>query len=222
MGGEARQLVQLFHRHRVMDMKSLMKTTERSRRSLFRDLSELNYLSSYTHAGRYYTLPDIPQFDQNGIWFFHSAGFAQARTLKSALTYLVEDANSGLTHRELQVLLHVRAHNTLLGLVGEHKIGRETIDKEYVYISPNQKRASEQVAKRMAQIATVADVSNDISETMIIEVLLELVYAGKVTVGLGTVVERLCIRGVIVSKQQVEQVFEQFGIDWSKKKPALP
>lgn len=221
MGGETRRLVQLFHRHTVMDIKSLMKATKRARRSLFRDLSELNYLSSYTHAGRYYTLPDIPQFDKNGLWFFNSAGFTQARTLKSALTHLVEDANSGFTHRELQAMLHIRAHNALLGLVGEHKIERERINKEYVYISHNHTRASEQVAKRMARISTVADVSKNTSDTMIIEVLLELIYAGKVTIGPGTVTERLGIRGVRVSEQQVEHVFEQFGIDWSKKKPAL-
>jgi hypothetical protein len=74
MGQEARRLVKLFHRHRVMDMKSLMKATERARRSLFRDLSELNYLSSYTHAGRYYTLPDLPQFDENGPGSFTALG----------------------------------------------------------------------------------------------------------------------------------------------------
>ncbi len=88
------QITQLFQRHRVMDIKSLMKTTKRSRRSLFRDLSELNYLSSYSHAGRYYTIPGIPQFDKNGLWFFNNIGFSQAITLKSAVTNFVENASS--------------------------------------------------------------------------------------------------------------------------------
>jgi len=222
MGGKTRRLVKLFHRHRVMDMKSLMKATERARRSLFRDLSELNYLSSYTHAGRYYTLPDLPQFDENGLWFFHCAGFTQAGTLKSALTHLVRHADNGFTHRELQALLRIRVHNTLLGLVGEGQIGREKIEKEYLYVSPDPKRAFEQVAERMEQISTVADVSSDTSDAMVIEVLLELVYTGKVTIDPGTVTERLRVRGVRVSEQQVEQVFKQFGIDWSKKKPVSP
>ena len=69
----------------------------------------------------------------------------------------------------------------------------------------------------MEQISTVADVSSDTSDAMVIEVLLELVYTGKVTIDPGTVTERLRVRGVRVSEQQVEQVFKQFGIDWSKK-----
>jgi hypothetical protein len=113
-------------------------------------------------------------------------------------------------------------HNTLLGLVGEGQIGREKIEKEYLYVSPNPKRAFEQVAERMKQISTVADVSSDTSDAMVIEVLLELVYTGKVTIDPGTVAARLRVRGVRVSEQQVKQVFKQFGIDWSKKKPASP
>ena len=214
-----RQIVRLFESHRVMDMNSLIKATKRGRRSLFRDLSMFNYLSSYTHAGRYYTIPEIPKFDKNGLWFFNSVGFTQAITLKSAVTNFVEKAKSGLTHSELQALLHTRAHNTLLGLVREKKIGREKVEKEYVYTSPHEKRASEQIVERTAHAIISSGVKADTPDAITMEVLLELVYAGKVTVAPKTISKRLAIRSVIVSEQQVKQVYEQFGIDWSKKNP---
>jgi len=33
-------------------------------------LCQINYLSSYSHRGQYYTLPHIPDFDHYGLWSF--------------------------------------------------------------------------------------------------------------------------------------------------------
>jgi len=62
-------LTRLFQRQSVADLATLssaLKTS--SRMSVFRRLSARDYLSSYSHAGRYYTLRDIPPFDQDGLW----------------------------------------------------------------------------------------------------------------------------------------------------------
>ena len=83
----------------------------------FRRLSELSYLSSYSHAGRYYTLPDIPQFDPDGLWLHGGVGFSRHGTLKDTVPVLVDRSESGVLHRELQRRLQVRVHNTLLDLV---------------------------------------------------------------------------------------------------------
>jgi hypothetical protein len=73
-----------------MDMNTLLNALDgRSRRSVFRDLTTIGYLSSYTHTGRYYTLVHIPEFDEHGLWFFQGVGFSKAGTLKSTITELV-------------------------------------------------------------------------------------------------------------------------------------
>ena len=57
-------LQKLFRRRMIADLNMLYQTIEtHSRMSVFRRLRELRYLSSYSHAGRYYTLADIPQFE---------------------------------------------------------------------------------------------------------------------------------------------------------------
>jgi hypothetical protein len=38
--------------------------------TVFRRLRKIEYVSSYTHAGRYYTLYDIARFDSDGMAFF--------------------------------------------------------------------------------------------------------------------------------------------------------
>ena len=55
MNKAAKKLARLFKRKKVMDMETIRDATGgRSRRSIFRDLAVLQYLSSYTHVGRYY------------------------------------------------------------------------------------------------------------------------------------------------------------------------
>src|SRR5260370_7074395 len=36
--------------------------------TVFRKLKPLDYLSSYSHRGRYYTLREIARFDETGLW----------------------------------------------------------------------------------------------------------------------------------------------------------
>jgi len=40
--------------------------------TVFRKLRELSYRTSYSHAGRYYTLNRIPRFDERGLWSHQS------------------------------------------------------------------------------------------------------------------------------------------------------
>src|SRR4030042_2179757 len=36
--------------------------------TVFRKLKALGYRTSFSHRGKYYTLTDIPQFDEQGLW----------------------------------------------------------------------------------------------------------------------------------------------------------
>jgi hypothetical protein len=47
----------------------------------FRKLKPLDYLTSYSHRGRYYTLREIARFDDNGLWSQAEAWFSRFGTL---------------------------------------------------------------------------------------------------------------------------------------------
>ena len=97
----ARALKRLFRRFPVADLKTLSRTLDtESRMSVFRRLKTFGYFSSYTHAGSFYTLGHIPQFDDYGLWMHQGIGFSKEGTLKATLLKLVETAPSGFTHTE--------------------------------------------------------------------------------------------------------------------------
>jgi len=62
-----RALRRLFRKSLVADLDALFETLHtHSRMTVLRRLKDVGYLSSFTHTGRYYTLADIPRFDEHG------------------------------------------------------------------------------------------------------------------------------------------------------------
>ena len=53
----------------------------RARRTAFRKLKELPYRTSYSHRGGYYTLEELIDFDQHGLWSFRAVRFSAAASI---------------------------------------------------------------------------------------------------------------------------------------------
>src|SRR2546430_9036583 len=66
----------------LSDLRKALQTP--SRTTVFRVLSSVGYLASYSHAGRYYTLKRIPQFDPRGLWHYRQIGDRKSTRLNSS------------------------------------------------------------------------------------------------------------------------------------------
>lgn len=115
------------------DLKAELGTS--STMTVFRKLKELGYLTSYSHRGKYYTLTDIPHFDELGLWSSRSVWFSISGNLLETTCQFVDEAEAGFTAAELQRLLHVGVKEPLLKLYRQKRIDREEVDGVYVYLS---------------------------------------------------------------------------------------
>ena len=98
-------LIDLFHRQTVASLPEVMAALgTRARRTAFRKLKELPYRTSYSHRG-YYTLEELIDFDQHGLWSFRAVRFSAAGTLLATTGH--SDAPAGQFSEELDNLLHV-------------------------------------------------------------------------------------------------------------------
>lgn len=113
--------------------------------TVFRKLADLEYRTSYSHRGRYYTLDEIARFDEVGLWSFRQVWFSRFGTLVSTVEALIGSAEAGYDTAELEALLHVEAKQALLHLVRAGRLSREQVGGRYVYLSP-------QGATRRAQL----------------------------------------------------------------------
>ena len=211
-----------FRRHRIAELGELFRLLgTRSRMSVFRRLKAVGYRSSFNHAGRYYTLADVPQFDQWGLWFHRDAGFSCAGTLKATVVELVEGSAAGMTPKDLLALLKLPVantlYNTLHALRHEARIGRQELDGYHLYISADQQRANQQLMERRQAIGQEPRSPTRMSDETVIAVLVEALQGAEVVEPASVVSSRLVARGVAVTAAEVARVFTRYGLEPGKK-----
>ena len=124
-----------FTRQQVADIATIKEAVgTSSRTTVFRLLSKIGYQTSYSHAGGYYTLRDIPKFDGDGLWSCQGALFSKRRTLRATVLDKVDTAPAGHTDQELQARLSLRVRDTLLNLVQAKQIGRRSLELSLIHI----------------------------------------------------------------------------------------
>ncbi len=211
-------LQRLFRKCIVAELKDIFDVLDtRSRMSVFRRLKEFGYFTSYTHTGRYYTLADIPVFDDLGLWYHQAVGFSRFGTLKATIVHLIDDAEAGCTHAELKAILRLRVYNTLLLLVKAGEIQREIVSETYCYMSIDKERCRRQIDARRQQVAQEPRPSPLPPDYVVLLVIVETLHASDALPIAPVVAARLIARGEDVATAQVEQVFEHFGFEPGKK-----
>jgi len=205
------RLNQLFRRKRAAlldDLRAALGTA--SRTTIFRILKAVGYFTSYSHAGRFYTLRRIPKFDRLGLWSWRGIGFSSHGTLRATSVFLIEQSEAGQTHEELQHQLGLRVHDTLRSLVQEGIITRERFEDIYVYLSADPKKATTQMAARQElHILTPAAVAPP-DPLLVIDVLVEVIHHPREDA--AAIAARLRAAGRIVTPKQVEEVFHSYGV----------
>ena len=95
-------------------MKLLRHQFQLSHMSVFRILKDYGYYTSYNYNAAYYTLHDVPQFDQAGLWAYRDIRFSRYGTLSETIVALVEKATAGMTVREVEDRLQTKAATSCL------------------------------------------------------------------------------------------------------------
>jgi len=210
----------IFRKRRVITISDLFEVIgSSSRMTVFRRLRNIDYVSSYTHAGRYYTLYDIARFDEDGIWFYDDIGFSQNGSLKNTVTCMVHNSTAGKFHSELERQLRVRVHNVLLDLVKSKQTDRIKFQGQFLYLSTDKARCTKQVEKRDTLSLQLQCIPGFISESMVIEILAEVVRQSKKHPRADQVASALIARGLPIAESDVKTVFDQYDIE--KKIPDL-
>ena len=92
--------------------------------TVFRKLKLLDYLSSYTHRGRYYALRETARFDDAGLWSHDAVWFSRHGTLVATIESFVNQAPRGWFADELADALHAEVQDPLHDLVRGGRLRR--------------------------------------------------------------------------------------------------
>jgi hypothetical protein len=145
----AESIVRLLERRQMVTMDDLKAGLgTRVDVTVFRKLQTLDYLSSYSHGGRYYALRARAEFDTRGLWTYRGVHFSRFGSLVDTAEAFVNRSDGGYSASELTAELQVQTKEPLLKLVRLRRLSREEISGVYVYCSGQPARRREQLIVR--------------------------------------------------------------------------
>jgi hypothetical protein len=129
--------------------------------TVFRKLKELDYLTSYSHRGRFYTLREVVRFGVDGLWSCDPAWFSRYGTLLATAEAFIRSSAAGYFAEELSAILHVATQDVLRQLVQQNRIARELISGLFLYTAiDSATRQRQRLTRRSSRsIPTVVDAS---------------------------------------------------------------
>ncbi len=204
---------QLLQSNTVLTLKQIRhELLGRPRSSLFRDLQKVEILTSYSHAGQYHALQSAVTFNRDGLWFYNHIAFSRHGTLRNTLVETISNSPTGMTHKELKTLLRIQVQNALTHLIKTMELQRRSSPGQtFVYLSNEDSQALEQWQKRRALDDKATGVTLP-SESIIIDILLEIIRGDERIVDESVLGSRLEKRGIAVPQKQLVYVLTYYDI----------
>jgi hypothetical protein len=149
-------------RHKIATLPQLKQALGATANlTVFRKLKLLDYLSSYTHRGRYYALRETARFDDAGLWSHDSVWFSRHGTLVATIESFINQAPRGSFADELADTLHAEVQDPLHDLVRSRRLRRTEVAGRFLYTSADKRQSRDQIRTRQTASAVplVADAS---------------------------------------------------------------
>jgi hypothetical protein len=147
-----------LRQHKIADLPELKRVLGTDTDlTVFRKLKHLDYLASYTHRGRFYTLAEVARFDDHGLWSHEAVWFSRYGTLLATVEAFVNQSVAGYYAPELADALHAEAQEPLRHLVQLQRLTRIEVDGQFLYTAiDNPARRNQTLARRNAQAVPLA------------------------------------------------------------------
>ena len=212
---ELQDVLKAFQRKKVLTKEELLREAGCSTMTAWRLLRQHGYFTSYNANARYYTLADIPQFDEEGLWAYRGSRFSKWGSLTKTILGLVQVSSAGLTAEQLQQTLKVRNLKPLLTRLMEKKsLARERIAGRFVYFPLQKKpRAKQQSQRGKDAEAAIAERRLPPLE-QIIALLVEIIQRPKSTPRQWA--RRLARQRIRLGPDDIQAVLTHYGIDPKK------
>jgi hypothetical protein len=165
------KILKWFQDKKVVTLDELAHRLKRCRRTAQRQLKQWQAINSYNKNGRYYTLPDVPQFDSNGLWSYREIRFSRYGNLTQTLTTLVANSKAGLNAAEITKLLALSPRSFLSSFREHPDLKREKHQGCFVYFSSKPTIHKQQKNQRLTMISSTKLPSDIEAITILVETI---------------------------------------------------
>jgi len=163
----------ILKRTKVFVFNQLLSLLNCSIRSGRLKLKQWSAYNSYNQNGRYYTLPGVPLFDENGLWHYKEIYFSKHGTLKNTVIHLINQSPAGLTGHQIGRLVKISPRSFLHHFQNAPGICREKHGGVYVYFSDEEKIYGRQVENHLKDLMSTEQQLTDADAIVILTALIK-------------------------------------------------
>ncbi len=203
-----------LRKRKVFTIDQLISFLNGSMRTARRRIQQWKVYTSINQNGRYYTLPDIPQFNSNGLWRYRNVLFSQHGNLKQTTVHLIRQSPHGLTAQELMEFLDHPTPTFLTPLRESSDLRREKHHGRYIYFAGDAKIYAQQ--KRRWE-ALEEEINAQLSDEEAVQVLVYFIKHPQLTP--EELARRLSCKGRSLKAVGIRRLLETH--DLQKKTPGI-
>lgn len=198
-----------FKKKKVMVISQLAELLDRSIPTVRKRLKIWHTYTSYNYNGRYYTLPEIPQFDEYGLWGYKGIFFSKHGNLRQAVIHLIQHSPGGLAARETEQILQVSMGSFMPCFRNVADLCREKIAGRYVYFSSDEAIYGRQKQKREEDEARIMQEKLP-TDAEAVAILVERINHPQWSV--QQLCERLNKKDYRIKSEIIQNLFERYGL----------
>ena len=209
-------VIRSFKKQKVVTIDLLASWLSCSVVTARRRLKAWRAYTSYNRNGRYYTLPEIAQFDDTGLWRYRGAFFSKHGNLKQTLVHLVIHSVQGLSGAELGEILGLQPRSFLSHFRDNPAIYREKMTGRWIWFAAEPGTREQQMQARLDEgDARESLMPSDMEAVMI---LVDLIWHPESDV--EQIARRLKSKQLDIDAAAIRQLLKHHGL--LKKTVAIP
>ncbi len=199
--------LKVFRKAVILNILELSELHDCSIVTARRYLRRWGAYTSYNKNGRYYVLPDVPDFDDDGLWRFGDVRFSRYGNLKQTILHLIENSPDGIEASAISKLLGFDSHSLLSRLEASSVLRRVKYGNRFIYFSVESNAFKKQTERRQLLPEKPSGILSDAAAVL---VLVERIKHPKL--GLTRLTERLQKQGLAVELPDVRDFFIRYGL----------
>jgi len=208
--------IKTFRKRKAMTIAQIADLMECSPFTVRNWLKKWNVHTSFNENGRYYVLPDVAEFDENGIWFHRGIGFSRHGNLSQTVVHFIHESDAGLEPPEIAKLLKLESESFLSILRKHLSLKREKYEGRYVYFSADEQVYARQRDQRLKLIRD----SEMPSEMEAVLILAEIIKHPDWDI--KHIAANLKKQKYPITPQMVRNLLDSHDLGGQKKGPSLP
>lgn len=213
-GSVVDRALKTFRRRKVLTLAEVAGLIRRTVHTARRRLKAWRVRRSYNKNGRYYTLPDVPEFDAHGLWRWRGILFSQYGNLTQTVIELIRRSEAGLEAVEVGERLGLDPRSFLSPFADQPLLRREKTQGRFVYYAADSDLYSQQRQCRALRSPT----TREPSELEAVAILVEKIKHPAFSV--EALCRRLRRRKLSVEPEMIRSLFARHGLA-VKKMPHL-